>query len=214
MNKLFAFLSKNVIPIVVVIAFSTLIFGQVSSCGNTAKLNQQIGALKESVQNTTTEVKRLAAINAEVQEQNRVILQENAALKETSVATNVAMKEGLARIKQLQATRPDAPAECAPIVAAMQAEIDEWSSQFTLAIRDRDTWQAIAKNFNLAYNNQVTITNNMQVSMDMINNDSMLKDDVIKGLQKQLALSQVSKKLLGGGVLAILATVVIVSLIK
>ena len=184
MNKLTEYLKTNALIIGLI---GLLIFGGLRYCSNDKALNQRIGAMQESVLRTTAEVTKLQIINAEIKEQNKKILQVNAILKEESIATNVAMKEGLVRIKQLQANRPEAPPECQPIIIAMQVEIDEWKNQFNLAITDRDNWQQQANNFEMAYKNEVTVSTNLQISYDLVLSDSFKKSEIIKDLQKSFS---------------------------
>ena len=201
----------NVVATVAIVALLTtsalsLLFSRKSS--------EKIAVLNESVRQHTIEIHRLSEVNNVLADENRALAVEINQLKATSEATAKEIKEGVQKSTDLARERPPAPEECEEIVNYMQREIDIWKDNFSLAIKDRDTWKTIAEDFDLAYQNQVAITLNLQKAMDMLSTDSLLKDDIIKELRKELKVNNLTKNIFAGSIMGLLAIVVLLGFLK
>jgi hypothetical protein len=203
MDKIIKFIASNAIGIILIIIVLALAFG-----GGSA-VYKKIGALEESERNTAQQVVALTESNQLLQKQNIELLRDNAEIKATSEKTNAELRAGMESLKKQAEARPAFPPECTEIVNYMQGEIDNWAKQFSLAIKDRDDWKQSSSNFELAYNNQVIITTNVQNMRDLEFKDSLKKTEIIKDLQHKLNFNKYEK--IGG---IVLFTLVVISLVK
>ena len=209
-KKLIAKLSN----VVVVICLVTIVLSAVVSFFNTNQAKEQIAALNESVKINTAQIKVLNIENQKLTESNQVLITSNKQLTDQTRANSLAIKQGVEDAKILAANRPTYPEECKPVVEYMQKEINAYVYNFSLAIKDRDTWKQLSDNWNLAYNNQVKITINTQTAMGLVVSDSVKKDEIIKNLNKKLTVNKIQRWALSGGIAAILATVVVWTMVK
>lgn len=199
---------------VIVVSLVVLAGFSVMSFFNTNNAKEKIAELNLSVQKHSQEIRVLNETNRALTEENKGLIERINKLREDTQANSIAIEDGVAAAKELAANRPEAPEECAQIIEHMGQEIEQWKENFSLAIKDRDTWKSIAGDFNLAYENQVAISVNLQKTIDMVSADSTLKDAIIKDLQKDLKVSNIKGKIAIGGVVAVVVGAVIFGLLK
>jgi len=180
----------------------------------TSRVKEKLALLNASIEAHSARINTLTEENKAWAKENESLVKEISGLKEESEAHSAAIARGMKEAKELADNRPPAPVECKEIVEYMQKEIDAYVENFSLAIRDRDTWKTIAGDFDLAYQNQVKITVNLQTTIDLVSSDSRLKDEIIKDLQKDLKISKVKGNLFAGGMVAIVVAAVIFGMFK
>ena len=202
------------LKIVTAIGVITLALFVVLSFFNSTKADKKLAALGEDIRIHTEQISLLTKENKELTNANTKLIADIGELRKETAENTLAINKGFKEGKELAENRPEYPDECIPVVNYMKAEIDKWMENFSLAIKDRDTWVGIAGKFELAYNNQSQIISNMQLSTDMIVSDSLKKDEIIKDLKKQITLSKVQKTLLGGGMVAVLVTAIVFGIFK
>ena len=200
--------------LVVVIGVLVLAVFVVLSFFNTSKANEKIAALDVSIREHGKQIKAMTEENKAWAEENRVLVEKIEKLKQETKENSVAITKGVAEAQRLANNRPPAPVECKEIIEYMQKEIDAYVYNFSLAIRDRDTWKTIAQDFDLAYQNQVKVTVNLQTAVNLINQDSILKDEIIKDLKKDLAIRKIKGSLIAGGMVAVIVAAVIFGMLK
>jgi len=210
------------IGILAILIFATL------SLLNTNAANEKLAILNvnlmehgKQIQAMTAENQAMAVQNGAWANENRSLADQIAALKTEAKDNATALQVGLEEAKKLADARPPAPVECKEIITYMQKEIDAYVANFSLAIRDRDTWKAIAGDFDLAYQNQVKISTNLQATVlnlqttvDLISSDSAMKSEIIKDLQKEIKINQFKSHLFVGGMVAIVIGVTILGVMK
>lgn len=181
---------------------------------NTSTAKEKIAELNANVRLHTEIINELNITNSKLVEENQELKTEITGLKEETKKNAAAITEGTRRSEELALTRPLAPRECDEIVEYMSKEIEQWKANFSLAIKDRDDWKGIASRFELAYNNQITITLNLQKTIDLITEDTKLKDEIIQELRKDLKLKKLGINVIGGGMIVAVIAVVIFGMLK
>ena len=200
--------------LVVTVGILVLAVFVVLSFFNTNKANEKIAALDVSIREHGKQIKAMTEENKVWAEENRILVEKIEKLKQETKENSVAITKGVAEAQRLANNRPPAPVECKEIIEYMQKEIDAYVENFGLAIRDRDTWKTIARDFDLAYQNQVKVTVNLQTAVNMISQDSVLKDEIIKDLKKDLAIRKIRGSLIAGGMVAVIVAAVIFGMFK
>lgn len=180
----------------------------------TSRAKEKLALLNASIEAHTAQIKILTAENKAWADENEGLIQEISSLKEESKSHSVAIKNGIAEAKRLAENRPPAPEECKEIVEYMQKEIDIITENFSLAIKDRDGWKIVSEKFDLAYQNQIKITVNLQTTIDLISSDSLLKDGIIHDLRNDLKISKAKGYVAIGGIAAVVVAAVIFGLFK
>jgi septal ring factor EnvC (AmiA/AmiB activator) len=199
---------------VAVVGVVTLAVFVILSFLNMGKTNQKIAELNQSIKEHTKIIEQLSSENHALNETNDALVEKIEGLKKETESNSAAIEQGVKDAKELANNRPPAPVECKEIIEYMQKEIDAYVENFSLAIRDRDTWKQIASDFDLAYQNQKKITINLQTTIDLISSDSLLKDEVIKSLKKDLTINKLKGGVIAGGMVAILIGMMIYGMLK
>jgi septal ring factor EnvC (AmiA/AmiB activator) len=199
---------------VAVVGVVTLAVFVILSFLNMGKTNQKIAELNQSIKEHTKIIEQLSSENHALNETNDALVDKIEGLKKETESNSAAIEQGVKDAKELANNRPPAPVECKEIIEYMQKEIDAYVENFSLAIRDRDTWKQIASDFDLAYQNQKKITINLQTTIDLISSDSLLKDEVIKSLKKDLTINKLKGGVIAGGMVAILIGLMIYGMLK
>ena len=195
--------------IVFILGIGTLSLYAILSLFGSSKVDSKIAVLDESIKLHDEQLQTMKAERELLNKENEALLQKIDDLKNATNKNAVAIKDGVEEAKKLAANRPPVLEECKEIVGYMQKEIDAYVKNFSIAIKDRDDWKEIAGNFSLALENQVKVSAGLQVSLDLVQSDSLLKNEIIKDLKRQSALRKLTANVLVGSTIAITIAVVI-----
>jgi len=210
LKKIFEKLANTIIVVGIITAVG---LGLISMF-NARDTKTQLALLNDSMQRTEQRVKIIQEENKAWEKENEGLKEDITELRKEAKANSLEIKKGVEYSKKLTADRPPILEECREIVGYIQKEIDAYVANFSLAIRDRDTWIQVSDKWNLAYDNQVKISINLTSAMSLIVSDSLKKDEAIKSLNKNLKLSRAKNYLIGGGMVAIVIVAVIWGMFK